>query len=57
VEIQDFSSTQILREINFDHFEELKTAILTVLVVNFGQFCGIFKFPKNQKSKPPKLLK
>ena len=27
---QDFSATQILREINFGHFEAPKTAILTV---------------------------
>jgi len=27
---QDFSATQILREIKFGHFEALKTAILTI---------------------------
>ena len=27
---QDFSATQILREINFDHFEANKTDILTI---------------------------
>ena len=46
VEIQDFSSTQILREINFGHFEGLKTAILTISVFNFWQFCDIFKIQK-----------
>ena len=35
---QDFSVTQILREINFGHFEALKTAILTLYLeaLNFG---------------------
>ena len=42
----DFRITLILREINFGHFEELKTAILTILVLNFWQFCDIFKFQK-----------
>ena len=32
----NFSATQILREINFGHFEEPKTVILTILVaLNF----------------------
>ena len=30
LKIQDFSATQILREINFGHFEVPKTAILTI---------------------------
>jgi len=28
--LQDFSATQILREINFGHVEDPKTAILTI---------------------------
>ena len=33
---QDFFATQILREINFGHFEAQKTAILTILTaLNF----------------------
>ena len=33
---QDFSATQILREINFGHFEAPKTATLTILAaLNF----------------------
>ena len=33
---QDLSATQILREINFGHFEAPKTAILTILeALNF----------------------
>ena len=33
---QDYSATQILHEINFGHFETLKTAILTIIrTLNF----------------------
>ena len=36
---QDFSATQILREINFGLFEAPKTAVLTLLAaLNFGLF-------------------
>ena len=34
---QDYSNTQILREINFGHFEAPKTAILTKLNLEFLQ--------------------
>ena len=59
---QDFSATLILREINFNHFEAPKPAILTILpAVNF-EFQKIFDIlkcetPKRQNSKPQKLLK
>ena len=49
---QDFSANQILREINFGHFEAPKTAILTIWVAMNFKFLGtydIFKcetFPK-----------
>ena len=50
---QNFSATQILREINLGHFEEPKTAILTILAaLNFGILAifDIFKseIPQNQ---------
>ena len=31
LKFKNFAATQILREINFGHFEALKTAILTIL--------------------------
>ena len=40
--IQDFSATQILREINFGHFEAPKTAILTIWAALNFEFVGIF---------------
>ena len=49
---KDFSATQILREINFGHFEAIKTAILTIIAAVKIEFLGpfdIFKpemFPK-----------
>ena len=55
---QDFSANQILREINFGHFEAPKTAILTIWVAMNFKFLGtydIFKceiFLKNQNSTP-----
>ena len=48
MEFQDFSATQILREINFGHFQELKTAILTILLLNF---LAVFDISKVQKIK------
>ena len=39
-----FSTTQILRENNFGHFEASKTAILTILVVLNFEFMGLFDF-------------
>ena len=59
---QDFSATQILREINFGYLKPQRTAILTIpAAVNF-EFLGILafstvKFPKSQNSKLPKLVK
>ena len=39
MEIPGFSTAQILREINFGHFEAPKTAILTIwAVLNFESF-------------------
>ena len=59
---QDFSANQILREINFGHFEAPKTAILTIWVALNFEFLDIFdifkcEIPKNQELKPPKWLK
>ena len=45
---QDFSATQILREINFGHFEATKTAILTIWVVLNFEFLGIFDIVKRE---------
>jgi len=44
---QDFFATQILREINFGHFEALKIVILAILA---ALIFDIFKLeiPKNQ---------
>ena len=39
--VQDFSATQILREINFGHFEVPKTAILTILAPLNYELLGI----------------
>ena len=61
-EFQDFSATQILREINFGHFEAQETAVLTLrAALNFevlGTF-DVFKceMPKNSKFKPSKIVK
>ena len=41
--MQDFSATQILREINFGHFEALKTAILAFCTALNFEHLGIFK--------------
>ena len=60
--VQNFSTTQILREINFDHLEAQKTAILTkrsALNFEFLDIFDIFKseIPKKPKFKAPKLSK
>ena len=58
---QDFSATQILREINFGHFEASKTgnvAILAALNVKFLEyltFSNVKFFPKT-KFKASKIL-
>ena len=39
---QDFSATQILREINFGHFEALRIAIITILATLNFKFLDIF---------------
>ena len=59
---QDFSATQILREIILGHFEGPKTAILTIRAALNFEFLDVFdifkcKIPKSQNSKPPKWLK
>ena len=56
---QDFSATQILREINYGHFEAPKTAILTIwAALNFESLniFDIFKcvIPKKSKLTPQK---
>ena len=43
---QDFSATQILREINFGHFEAPKNASLTILVALNFRFFEIHKVSK-----------
>ena len=53
---------QILREINFGHFEAPKSTILTIwAAINFEfwdiSHFQVWIFVKNQNSKPPKLLK
>ena len=51
---QDLSATHILHEINFDHFEAPKTAILTILsALHFESlgFGDIFKSEKFRKIK------
>ena len=53
---QDIYPTHILREINFGHFEELKTTILTILVLNFWQFLT-FSNSKKSKFKASKTVK
>ena len=51
---QEFSATQILREIIFGHFQAQKTAILTILAALNYEFLGIwdiFKCEIPTKSK------
>ena len=60
---QDFSATQILREINFGHLDAPNTAILTIWPVLNLEFVRIFdiskseNFSKSKNSNPSKLLK
>ena len=59
---QDFSITQILREINFDDSTSAKSAILThlqVLNFEFYEFCTVLvlKFTKLTESRAPKRAK
>ena len=60
---QEFSATQMLREINFGHSEAPKKLPLwpydQVWFLNFWIFLTFLsvKFPISQNSKPPKLLK
>ena len=59
---QNLPATQILREINFGNFEARRIVTLTILEtlnLDFWDFFDIFKLevPKNQNSKPQKLLK
>ena len=59
---QDFSATQISREINFGHFEAPKIAILTIwAAVNFEvlETINIFKheIAQNSKLKASKIVK
>ena len=56
---QDFFATQILREINFGHFEAPKTAILTIwadMNLELVDIFDIFKceMPKSSKFSVPK---
>ena len=44
---QGFVATHILREINFSHFEDLKTAILTILAALNFRFLGVFNISKS----------
>ena len=64
LKLQDFTATQILRKINFGHFEAIKTAILTFwAALNFEFFYPfdififqIWNFSKNQKFKAFKIV-
>ena len=52
---QDLSAIQILREINFGHFEASKTAILTIWAALNLEFLDVFdilkyEIPKNIKT-------
>ena len=58
---QDFLETQILREINFGHFEAQQTSILTISTALNIQYLVIFdissvNFFQKTKFKAPKLL-
>ena len=59
---QDFSVIQILREINFGHFEATKTAILTISEALNFEFLTLssekfFQISKLKASKLPKYAK
>ena len=45
---QDFSATEILREINFSHFEAPITAILTIWALMNFEFLGTFDIFKSE---------
>ena len=45
---QDLSAIQILREINFGHFEASKTAILTICAVPNIEFLGTIDNSKTE---------
>ena len=55
VEIYDFSLTQILREINFGHFEAPKTAILPICATLSLEFLDIFDIFKCEIPKKFKI--
>ena len=60
--LQDISSTQVLHEINFEHFEAPKTAILTIWAALNFKFLGIFDIFKckiliKAKFKASKVVK
>ena len=60
--LEDFSATHILHEINFNHFEAPKSAILTIwtaLNFQFLDICDIFKceITKKSKVKASKIVK
>ena len=52
---QDFSATQILREINFGHFEASKTANLIIWSAMNFEFLDIFDIFKIQSLKIVKM--
>ena len=52
---QDFSATQILREINVGHFEAPKTAILTIWAALNFEFVDIFDIFKREIAKKSKI--
>ena len=55
---QEFSAIQLLREIDFDHFEGPKTAILTIWATpnfNFWEFLTLFT--KKKKIIASKIVK
>ena len=59
---QDFSTTQILREINFGHFEAQKTAIWTIWAALDFEFLGTLtlsnvKFFQKSKFEASKIVK
>ena len=54
LKFHDFSASQILREINFGHFEAPKTAILNIwaaLILNFWELLTSSSVQFVQKSK------
>ena len=58
--VQEFSVTQVLREINFGEFRSSKTAFLTILkALNFVYFVNyiLHKVHKNQNQEPLNVFK